>query len=127
MDKLDSGIAYVMTKYSEHPKSCGMTPVGHFLFTMRLFALSFVSSVAFLVHAVFPWILTDTGEYLLELLHEHSCPLKSVSNVPSITPSNTPSNTPCDTPKPTKLLLTSDTSEEDELNNESETETKKNQ
>ena len=90
MDKLDSGIAYVMTKYSEHPKSCGMTPVGHFLFTMRLFALSFVSSVAFLVHAVFPWILTDTGEYLLELLHEHSCPLKSVSNVHSITSSNTP-------------------------------------
>ena len=104
MDKLDSGIAYVMTKYSEHPKSCGMTPFGHFLFTMRLFALSFVSSMAFLVHAMFPWLLTETGEYLLELLHEHSCPLKSSEKVYD---------------DKTKLVLMNEMSETDEdMNND---------
>jgi hypothetical protein len=80
-DKLDTFVEYITSMYTNHPNEHGMTGIEHFIFAIRLSALTMISGLLMMLHALMPWWFTTTGGDLLiyasNVLKEARCDVSS--------------------------------------------------
>lgn len=71
----------IVEKFAAHPRSRGLSYPQHAKNALTFFILSFVASVCFLVHALFPFVLQTTGSTLTFMLHDR---LRELESLPSL-------------------------------------------
>ena len=64
-EKVKSVLDQVAEKFQEHPKDKGQTYLAHFWNSTYFGMCSFVCSVVFLLHAIFPFMFEKTGGNLI--------------------------------------------------------------
>lgn len=59
--------------FTEHPNAVGETYLQHFVVAVKISAKLFVSALACLTHAVFPFLFTTTASTKIKELHSFCC------------------------------------------------------
>jgi hypothetical protein len=64
-DKLDTTIQWICDKYSEHPRSRGMTPFQHFYTALKFSGMCMAAGLMMMIHAFAPWWFQVSGGDLM--------------------------------------------------------------
>jgi len=80
MDGLEQVCKNVVQMFKRHPASKGMTYLQHLGNSLLFSAWSLLSSIIFLLHAIFPFIFTETGSTLINRLAKR---LNNIEHEPS--------------------------------------------
>lgn len=65
MEKLEATLANIKVKlikaFGDHPKHAGESYLQHLFFTLKMVVVMFFTSIALLIHGIFPFVFTKTA------------------------------------------------------------------